>query len=156
MRFHTNLPVHDIERTIAFYRVLFDTEPVKVKSDYAKFLPPGLDLNISFHQSANGPGHLADLHLGVELPDQAAVDQAHRRLADAGLITIERETAICCYANQDKFWVSDPNGYAWELYTLLEDTEQKIEPSSCCAPEPAAAGVVDDRAAKTDSASCCG
>jgi catechol 2,3-dioxygenase-like lactoylglutathione lyase family enzyme len=41
MRFHTSLPVNDIKDTVAFYRVLFDAPPVKAKSDYAKFLPPG-------------------------------------------------------------------------------------------------------------------
>lgn len=134
MRFHTNLPVRDIEETIAFYRVLFDTEPVKVKSDYAKFLPADGGLNISFHQSPAEVERLTALHVGFELPDTAAVDQAHTRLREAGLITVERETSICCYANQDKFWVTDPNGYEWELYALLEDTELKIESQSdCCA-----------------------
>ena len=135
MRFHTNLPVRNIEETVAFYRVLFDSEPVKIKGDYAKFLPEHVGLNISFTQSPN-PGALTSLHLGIEMPDQASLDRAHRRLADAGLISLERETGVCCYANQDKFWVTDPNGYAWELYLLLEDTERKFEPKTACCPAP--------------------
>ena len=44
-------------------------------------------------------------------------------LEQAGLVSGTRETSVCCYANQDKFRVTDPNGYEWELYHLLEDTE---------------------------------
>lgn len=134
MRFHTNLPVYNIQASMDFYRVLFGSEPVKVKSDYAKFLPPGGGLNISFHQSDEGPKALKNMHVGFELPDMKALDEAHKRLEKAGLISQERSTEICCYANQDKFWVTDPNGYSWELYVLLADTEQKIAArTSCCA-----------------------
>lgn len=132
MRFHTSLPVEDIQQTVEFYRVLFDADPVKTKSDYAKFLPAGL--NISFHENPEAVGKLSTLHLGFELPDTAALERAYQRLAAAGLISQERETSVCCYALQDKFWVTDPNGYAWELYLRLEDTEQKISSdTACCA-----------------------
>jgi hypothetical protein len=54
----------------------------------------------------------------------------------------------CCHANQDKFWVKDPDGVEWEVYHLnydLEDEEptavaepvkglQLAEPAACCAP----------------------
>ena len=125
MRFHTSLPVRNIQATIAFYRVLFDCEPVKTKRDYAKFLPAGGGLNISFHEDPDAVAKLSSLHIGYEMPDRAALDLAHDRLTRAGLVTVERETSVCCYANQDKFWVTDPSG-DWEIYLLLEDTEQKI------------------------------
>ena len=35
--FHFSLNVSDIERSVAFYRVLFGAEPAKHFSDYAKF-----------------------------------------------------------------------------------------------------------------------
>jgi lactoylglutathione lyase len=41
----------------------------------------------------------------------------------------------CCYAIQDKTWVTDPDGNEWEAFVVLEDnlpeTEQAI---GCCAP----------------------
>lgn len=132
MRFHTNLPVQNIRDTVGFYRILFDAEPVKTKADYAKFLPRDAGLNISFHEDPDAVGALQRLHLGLEMPDRAAVDRAHTRLSEAGLITAERETSICCYANQDKFWVTDPNGYEWEIYLLIEDTDQKMSPTTTC------------------------
>jgi len=134
MRFHTSLPVFDIKDTVAFYRVLFDETPVKTKSDYAKFLPQGADLNISFHHNPDGAKQLRSLHLGFELTDQSALDNAFQRLEEAGLVSEARYTSLCCYANQDKFQVTDPNGYEWELYYLLEDTEEGISPkTTCCA-----------------------
>lgn len=138
MRFHTSLPVENIPQTVDFYRVLFESEPAKLKPDYVKFMPDSLDLNISFHQKAEGAGSLAGLHLGLELPSQADLDRIHAKLSAHGLISAERQTSVCCYANQDKFWVTDPNGYKWEVYVLLEDTSLKMSDSvSCCAPKSA-------------------
>ena len=112
MRFHTSLPVSNIKDTAAFYRALFDEEPVKVKADYVKFLPKALDLNISFHEASDGVMALQALHLGIEMPNQTALNRAHERLLKAGLVSTTRETSICCYANQDKFWVTDPMAIA--------------------------------------------
>ncbi len=134
MRFHTNLPVKNLHDTLEFYRVLFDTEPVKIKGDYAKFLPAESDINISFHENAGGAGGLRDIHLGLEVPNRKILEKTHARLEKAGLITAKRETSVCCYANQDKFWVTDPDGFKWEIYLLLEDTEAKeSRATGCCA-----------------------
>ena len=138
MRFHTNLPVSNIEQTTRFYSTLFGVPPVKRKSDYVKFLPATGGLNVAFHENRAASARFQELHLGFELPDQSSLDEVYQRLMRAGLVSEERETSVCCYANQDKFWVTDPDGYQWEFYVLLEDTEQKIEPkvkqkSACCA-----------------------
>ena len=71
------------------------------------------------------PGHGGSLnHLGVEVADTDTVDAEQRRLAEAGLASIEERDTTCCYARQDKFWVEGaPNGEQWEIYTVLEDTE---------------------------------
>jgi len=31
--------------------------------------------------------------------------------------------AVCCYARQDKVLAHDPDGVAWEFYTVLEHVE---------------------------------
>jgi catechol 2,3-dioxygenase-like lactoylglutathione lyase family enzyme len=134
MRFHMNLPVKDIKKTTEFYSILFDGPPVKEKPDYVKFLPAAASLNISFHQDPQAVSARLGVHVGLECKDQETLDALHRRLSDQGLISVQRETSICCYANQDKFWVNDPSGYEWEIYVLLEDTAKKIdEKSGCCA-----------------------
>lgn len=146
MRFHTNLPVRDIDKSIAFYSELFGVQPAKAKPDYAKFLAADGALNIAFHQAEAGPGPLSNLHLGFELPDQASLDTVYQRLRRAGLVTVERETGVCCYANQDKFWVTDPDGYHWELYRLIEDTELKMSQQSCCG---------QTNTGEVDTSACC-
>jgi len=132
MKFHTSLPVRDIQQTIAFYSKLFAEGPVKQRDDYAKFLPRSVALNLTFHQAKDPPAALRSLHLGFELADRAALDAVHARLTEAGLVAEPREEAVCCYANQDKFWVEDPDGYRWELYYLVNDAGYKNDPQMTC------------------------
>jgi len=130
MRFHINLPISKLAETRAFYTKLFAQEPVKVKKDYIKFLPQGMDLNISFHLSDK----ISDTHIGIELLDKNELEKLYNRFKIEGLLSDKkREESICCYALQDKFWVSDPNGHEWEFYFLAEDSDIKIEGSTCCA-----------------------
>jgi len=51
------------------------------------------------------------------------VDQAEALLAAEGLATDSRPGTECCYAQQDKVWVHDPDGVPWEYYTVLEHIE---------------------------------
>jgi catechol 2,3-dioxygenase-like lactoylglutathione lyase family enzyme len=132
MRFHTSLPVRHIGETIGFYEALFGAPPVKTKVDYAKFLPDEVQLNISFHEAPGQVDALKGVHLGLELASRDALERARARLEAAGLMPSRRETATCCYASQDKFWVQDPSGYRWELYYRIEDTEQKRDPALAC------------------------
>jgi hypothetical protein len=41
----------------------------------------------------------------------------------AGLPVREEMGVDCCRANQDKFWVRDPDGLEWEIYHLNYDLE---------------------------------
>jgi catechol 2,3-dioxygenase-like lactoylglutathione lyase family enzyme len=70
----------------------------------------------------NGPGGTIN-HLGVEVGSAAEVSQAGTRLDAAGLDTGPGPGAVCCYALQDKVWAHDPDGVAWEFYTVLEHIE---------------------------------
>lgn len=126
---HMSLPVTDLVATERFYSTLFDTTAVKKKTDYLKFEPAQLALNISF---VPAPAAMTDRHLGIQFSTADELDAAYERLKAAGLVSVERETSICCYADQDKFWVRDPDGYEWELYYLLSDSEIKIQETSCC------------------------
>ncbi len=134
---HMSLAVADLEATSKFYETLFRSRPVKTKKDYVKFLPEDLALNISFSAAESARSiDTAAYHLGIEFGSQAALDREYDRLQSAGLISGKRETSICCYADQDKFRVHDPDGYEWELYYRLSDSEIRIEPTTtCCAAE---------------------
>ena len=58
------------------------------------------------------------------------------RLTGEGLFTDEEIGTTCCFATQDKVWVTGPAGEKWEVYTVLADSEtfgSSPQPgSSCC------------------------
>lgn len=133
---HIHLKVADLERSREFYRKLFDSDPVKVRPDYAKFLPDFAPVNLALSPGER-PGAGAT-HFGIQLHDGKAVRRHLDRVKAAGLPVREEMGVSCCYANQDKFWVDDPDGNAWEVYVLNHDIEEpktaKEGASSCCAP----------------------
>jgi catechol 2,3-dioxygenase-like lactoylglutathione lyase family enzyme len=122
VRFHCSLNTSDLGRSVAFYRLLFDREPVKLRDDYAKFeldVPP---LVLSLIPSAHGSSGVLN-HVGIRLADATVLVETQARLEAAGFSTQREEGVACCYARQTKFWVSDPDGTLWELYILHEDID---------------------------------
>jgi hypothetical protein len=75
-------------------------------------------------------------HLGVEVETADEVTAAAGRLAAAGLATATEEGTACCYAVQDKVWVTGPGAEPWEVYTVEgdADTLDRAPGSPCCAP----------------------
>ena len=56
-------------------------------------------------------------------------------LKERGVVSDEEKREACCYALQDKFWLTDPDGNRWEIYTVLEDLEGEAAgaQAACCA-----------------------
>ena len=120
-RMQLALNVDDLDEAITFYSKLFNTEPAKVKSGYANFaiIEPPLKLVL-----IENPGHGGTLnHLGVEVESGDKVHQEIARLAGEGMLPEEQIGTTCCYATQDKVWVTGPAGERWEVYTVLSDSE---------------------------------
>lgn len=119
-RMHVSLYVSDLSRTIDFYNKLFGQEPLKVKPRYAKYVLNEPSLIISFVESPEKV-HSNFGHLGfqVETPEQL---QERLQLArNSGIVSSEECGVSCCYAKQDKFWATDPDGTEWEVYYFHED-----------------------------------
>ena len=78
-------------------------------------------------------------HLGVEVGTTDEVTAATTRLAAAGLATAPEDNTTCCYAVQDKVWVTGPGDEPWEVYTVKADADRmtKEADSVCCAPDGA-------------------
>ena len=115
------LNVNDIDEAVSFYTRLFGTEPAKRKPGYANFAITEPPLKLVLLENPGRGGTLN--HLGVEVADADAVDAEQARLADAGLAAVDERNTTCCYARQDKFWVTGaPGGERWEIYTVLEDS----------------------------------
>jgi catechol 2,3-dioxygenase-like lactoylglutathione lyase family enzyme len=133
-RIQLALNVSDLEAAVGFYSKLFGAAPAKRRPGYANFAiaEPPLKLVL-----IEGEGRGATLnHLGVEVDSSDDVEAATARLADRGLPTLVEDAVECCYALQDKVWVSDPDGARWEVYAVLADAPS-FEPSdagtcACC------------------------
>lgn len=121
-RVQLSLNVSDLEAAVDFYRRLFGAEPAKLKPGYANFAIDEPPLKLVLNSPGNGPAATIN-HLGVEVESAELVEQASGRLADAGLEVEREDEARCCYARQTKVWAHDPDGAAWEYYTVLADLD---------------------------------
>lgn len=132
------LNVADLEASVGFYSTVFGVEPHKRRPGYANFIveqPPLKLVLIEVPADQRGAGAAGALnHLGVEVDSVAEVHAASGRLVDAGLATFEETDTTCCYALQDKVWVSDPAGAPWEFYTVKDDDPANPEPASASLP----------------------
>ena len=115
------LNVDDLGEAIAFYSKLFNTDPAKVKPGYANFAVAAPPLKLVLIENRGHGGTLN--HLGVEVESSDAVHSEIERLTDEGLFTEEEIGRTCCFATQDKVWVTGPAGEKWEVYTVLTDSE---------------------------------
>lgn len=135
MKMHVGINVTDLEKSIEFYTKVFNLEPVKVKADYAKFLlnDPGLNftLNLINEVSGNQVGHF-----GFQVENKEEVLQHKERLEKLGFFAREEMDVNCCYATQDKFWVTDPDGNEWEFFFTKGDVESIETGSACCETQP--------------------
>jgi catechol 2,3-dioxygenase-like lactoylglutathione lyase family enzyme len=136
---HVALNTPRFDESVRFYRTFLGLEPVKLKPGYAKFDVPEPALNLTLNASGRIgiPGALN--HLGIQVASTVAVKEAADRLKAEGLATFEEADVDCCYALQDKVWVTDPNGYKWEVFVVkVGDTEPDATAATaataaCCA-----------------------
>jgi len=147
------LNVADVDTAVEFYSKLFATEPAKRRPGYANFAiaDPPLKLVLIENRAERGHGVTGALnHLGIEVGTPEEVQAASSRLSGEGLDPEVQESTTCCYAVQNKAWIDDPDGAAWEVYTVLADAPDETGlgcSTEACGPEPATVG--------GSSRSCC-
>ena len=130
------LNVDDLDAAIAFYSKLFGAQPAKVKPGYANFAIAEPPLKLVLLENPGQGGSLN--HLGVEVTSSEAVHSEISRLTDEGMFTEEEIGTTCCFATQDKVWVTGPGGERWEVYTVLADSETfsgelpLVDSGGCC------------------------
>ncbi|MBF6355716.1 VOC family protein [Nocardia higoensis] len=115
------LNVDDLQAAVTFYSKLFGAEPAKLKPGYANFAIADPPLKLVLLENPGKGGTLN--HLGVEVESSAKVHEEIARLTEEGLFTEEEIGTTCCFATQDKVWVTGPAGEKWEVYTVLADSE---------------------------------
>ena len=128
-RFHVHVAVDDISKSTAFYTKLFG-QPSRVEADYVKWMLDDPRLNFAISSRGQKPGVN---HLGLQMDSDEELQQLRAQLETAELVG-EREIAShCCYSTSDKYWVTDPQGVAWETYhTLTSIPTFGGESSSAC------------------------
>jgi catechol 2,3-dioxygenase-like lactoylglutathione lyase family enzyme len=159
------LRVADLDAAIAFYSRLFDAEPAKRRPGYANFAIAEPPLKLVLLEGEPGEATRMD-HLGVEVASTGDVTAATNRLADAGLATRVEDDTTCCYAVQDKVWVTGPGGEPWEVYTVKGDARPDLEgrtavelsavagDGTCCTTDAATTTTTTEQAA-VPTAACC-
>ena len=156
-RMQLALNVEDLDEAITFYSKLFNTAPAKVKPGYANFAIAEPPLKLVLIEN---PGHGGTLnHLGVEVETAGRVHKEIARLADQGMFPEEQIGTTCCYATQDKVWVTGPAGEQWEVYTVLADSEAfgisaDAEETGGCSCSGDNGGDASPEAAATSTARC--
>jgi lactoylglutathione lyase len=119
---HLHMHVSDLAKSREFYEKFLGAGPVKVKANYAKFLPDWAPVNLAL-SGGGSAGEGTVNHVGVQVEAVDTVIAHLARVKAAGLPVREEMGVNCCHANQDKFWVRDPDGVEWEVYHLNYDLE---------------------------------
>jgi catechol 2,3-dioxygenase-like lactoylglutathione lyase family enzyme len=177
---HVSLNVKNVDASVAFYQQLFNAAPVKhyrdnttvhsillddkgassevARTGYAKFDLEQPILNFVLNEVKFEANQGALSHLGLQVDSTDDVLALRQRIEKMGLKPRDEMNVSCCYARQDKFWLADPDGNEWEIFTVVEhlspeqlrelDKREQCTTSAC----------TNDIAAQTSTAnqsSCC-
>jgi catechol 2,3-dioxygenase-like lactoylglutathione lyase family enzyme len=147
-RFHVHVHVDDLAKSVAFYSKLFAAEPARLEGDYAKWMLDDPRINFAISTRGSQPG--VD-HLGIQADDADELTELKSRAKAADMELFDEGEATCCYAHSDKYWVTDPQGVAWEHFQTLGNVpvfseskpqakaEGEGDASACCASSDASA-----------------
>ena len=152
LKAHLALNVHDVQKSLEFYRKMLGIEPSKVRAGYAKFDVQNPPLNLTLNEVAfNGRGGLS--HLGIQVASTNDVLAMRDKWIESGLIIRDEMQTNCCYATQDKTWVHDPDGNDWEVFVVLQDNLLETAPCECGV--KVTDGSSKDEPVATLAATCC-
>lgn len=137
-RFHVHMHVDDLPRNIAFYSAMFNQAPARTESDYAKWMLDDPPVNFAISSRGGKPG--VD-HLGIQVGSAGELAALKDNATRADMVLQDEGETTCCYARSDKYWVTDPQGMAWEQFHTLDDIPVFSQPQpaaakagACCAP----------------------
>jgi len=145
-----HLSVDNLEQNIYFYSTMFGCQPTVQRDDYAKWMLDDPRVNFAI---SNRSKNLGLDHLGIQADDEIEL-QAIKQQLNATQAPIEaQEGAACCYTRSDKYWVTDPQGIAWESFHSLKEIPTFNDQSAASDSENpyACRPALDD-----NQESCCG
>jgi catechol 2,3-dioxygenase-like lactoylglutathione lyase family enzyme len=135
-RFHVHISVDNLDANIQFYSTVFGASPTVVKPDYAKWMKHDPRINFAISKRGLKPG--VD-HLGVQVESETELAALREQVAAAEIAMLDQPNTTCCYARSDKYWITDPQGIAWETFHTLDTVSVYGGPvraaaAACCAP----------------------
>lgn len=148
-RLHVHVSVDNLSDSIRFYSAMFSNPPTVTKPDYAKWMLDDPRVNFAISQRS---AELGLNHLGMQVESAEELNEMHQRLQGLQADVTEEMDAACCYAKSDKYWVTDPQGIAWETFHTLDsiplfgEHSESADPTACCVPLA--------KTAQQDSACC--
>lgn len=136
-RFHVHISVDDIDANVKFYSTVFGVPPTVLKSDYAKWMVD--DPRVNFAISKRGSRGGVD-HLGLQVESDPELAALQGQIAAAKIAALDQPEAQCCYAVSDKYWITDPQGIAWETFHTLDSIPVygetvRADEALCCSPK---------------------
>jgi hypothetical protein len=155
-RFHVHMHVADLPKNIAFYAALFNQPPSRTESDYAKWMLEDPPVNFAISTRGATPG--LD-HLGIQVSSAEELGDLKSQAQAADMALLDEGETTCCYARSDKYWITDPQGVAWEQFHTLDNIpvfseSAPVSGPACCAPEPTAKACCAP--APSGKSACCG
>ncbi|MBI3369811.1 MAG: VOC family protein [Burkholderiales bacterium] len=159
-RFHVHAHVQDLQASIAFYTKMFAAEPTRVEGDYAKWMLDDPRINFAISTRGGKPG--VD-HLGIQTDTAQELVELKAQAEAADMTLLDVGPTTCCYARSEKYWLTDPQGIAWEQFHTLGNIPVFSEAAKPAAQQPAAACCAGDTprgkpvgvAVKAAPSSCC-
>jgi hypothetical protein len=131
------------------HSVLVDDQGVNsqaARTGYAKFDLEHPILNFVLNEVEYSAEIGALSHLGLQVDSTDDVLAIRQRVEKLGLIPRDEMNVSCCYARQDKFWLADPDGNEWEIFTVVEhlspeqlralDTREQCTTNTCANDAP--------------------
>jgi hypothetical protein len=93
-------------------------------------------------------------HLGVQVESESELSVLRKQVAKAEITALDQPNAECCYARADKYWITDPQGIAWETFHTLDSIpvygkNGSADSTACCSFERTTASQT------SNSNSCC-
>jgi catechol 2,3-dioxygenase-like lactoylglutathione lyase family enzyme len=132
-RFHVHISVEDLDANVRFYSTVFGAPPSVLKPDYAKWMVEDPRVNFAISKRGLAPG--VD-HVGMQVDSDAELTALRKEVATAEIAALDQANTTCCYARSDKYWITDPQGIAWETFHTLDSVPVygETQHAECCKP----------------------
>lgn len=130
--FHISLRVADLTASTEFYTRLFGIQPKDREARYSTFIVPWLRLN--FVLLVNDSGEPLDTyslyHLGLRVPDKAAVIAAYYTALSVGTEVVKPPRSTWHGLPLHELWLRDPTGYLLEIYAEMTEEDLAAMPEN--------------------------